>query len=317
MPENHRFSFSAIALPGGEMVELALPAGSSDPVVQAYLNGSSLNQYLIDWLLQFTDRGARLVDLGCHVGTLAVPAAALGREVLAVDASPMHVESVRQSAQRNRLNGLRVEWCAVDRAEGEVEFDENGLWGMIARTPQNERALRVPTRRVDALVRSMGWESIDMVKMDIEGSELSALESMGLLLSGPEAPVLIYESNGMTFELFGYTIEVMRSRLEAAGYITCRMETGRLTYCDPMQLQPEAWLDVLALPPSWQKRVKIAVWSDEDMIARCLEWGANEHRNVREYLHHALASQSRYPREDKRIVGLRAGLAAEFGVANA
>ena len=318
MPDAHCFSFSPVKLPDGSSVELALPADSVDPVVQAYLHGNDLNHYMVDWLLQFTEPGAHLVDLGCHVGTFAVPAAALGRKVLAVDASPLHVESVSRSAKRNQLSDLRVEWCAIDSTEGEIEFDENGLWGMVARSPGSRSALRVPSRRVDALVASIGWDSVAMVKMDVEGSELAAVESMGSLLHGPNAPIIIYESNGMTFDLFGYSIEVMRKRLEMAGYITCRLEAGRLIYCDALQLQPEAWLDVVALPSWWQKRRRFQVeqWSNEEMVARCLEWGCNEHRNVREYLYRALASQMRYPREDERIRGLRTRLASEFGASN-
>lgn len=316
MSGTHRYSFHSVSLPEGTTVQLALPEGSTDPVVQAYAAGSSLNQYLVDWLLRFTDPGGRLLDLGCHIGTLSVPSAALGRSVFAVDASPMHVESIRLAAARNRLQDLRVEWCAIDRTEGEIEFDENGLWGMVSRSPQHRPgALRVPTQRADALVAAAGWEYVDLVKMDIEGSELAAIASLGSLLNGPKAPVLIYESNGMTFELFGYTIQDIRSELERLGYITCRVEGKRLIYCAPADLQPEAWMDLVALPPAWQSggRTRIDTWTHEEMIGRCLEWGGNEHQNVREYLYRALESQCRFPRDDKRIGALRARLAREFG----
>ena len=316
MSDQQRFSYHGVDLPGGIAVDLALPEGSNDPVVQAYAGGSSLNQYLVDLLLEFTQLGDRVLDLGCHVGTLAIPAAALGRRVIAVDASPLHVESVRLAARRNGLeSSLDVEWCAVDRVAGHVDFDENGLWGMVARSPEPAAGrLRVATRRADDIVAAAGWDGVDLVKMDVEGSELAAVDSLGRLLEGPAAPVLIYESNGMTFELFGYTIETMRRRLEQLGSVTCRFEAGALVYCEPSELQPEAWLDVIALPPAWQRRLaaRIGAWSPEAMVARCLEWGTNEHRNVREYLHRALESTARYPRDDERIVSLRAALAREF-----
>ena len=316
MSERSRFSYHAVDLPGGVAADLALPEPSSDPVVQAYAAGNSLNRYLVDILVEFTRPGDRVLDLGCHVGTLAVPAAALGRRVIAVDASPLHVESVRLAARRNGLESLlQVEWCAVDRTAGYVDFDENGLWGMVSRTPEPAAGrLRVATRRADEIVAAAGWDGADLVKMDVEGSELAAVDSLGRLLEGPAAPVLIYESNGMTFELFGYTIEDMRRRLEQLDYITCRFEAGALIYCEPSELQPEAWLDVLALPAAWRRKLaaRISAWTAEAMVARCLEWGANEHRNVREYLHRALESGARYPRDDGRIAALRAALAREF-----
>jgi FkbM family methyltransferase len=310
------YAFRPLSLPDGRRVELALPVGSNDPVVQSYAAGAPLNAYLIDWLTRFSEPGARVLDLGCHVGTLAVPAAALGRRVIAVDASPLHVGAVRRSAERNHLDLLSVEWCAIAARDGEVEFDENGLWGMVSRDGTSVPGrLRVPARRADGIVLAAGWSGVDFVKMDVEGSELAAIEGLGALLTGPAAPFLVYESNGMTFEMFGYTIVDIRRRLENLGYITCRVERDDLVYCPPTELQPEAWLDVVALPPAWRRRYgRIApAWAREDMIARCLEWGTSEHRNVREYLHRAFAADTAYPENDRRLIDLRRRLADEFG----
>ncbi len=314
MQSSTQYSFYPITLPEAHTFEIALPIGSSDPVVNAYAKNEQPNRYLTDWLLRFIQPGDRVVDLGCHVGTLSVPAAVLRRQVLAVDASPLHVGAVRLSAHRNALENLRVEWCVVDSAEGEAEFHENGLWGMVAQAPDTAGTLRVPRRRGDELLAAAGWSDVALVKLDIEGSELPALESLGALLTGPRAPVLIYESNGMTFEIFGYSIQDVRAWLEERGYITCRMEGERLVYCEPGALQPEAWLDVIALPPAWEEkcRAEIVSWSPEEIVARCLEWGGSEHRNVRQYLHRALASGDGFPAEDERIVALRAQLAREF-----
>lgn len=316
MNADPQFEFHAVALPDGKSVELALPAASTDPVVQGYAANRYLNQYLVDLLLRFTEPGGRVLDLGCHVGTLSVPAAALGRNVLAVDASPLHVASVRLAAERNRLDSLRVEWCAVAEQAGEIAFNENGLWGMVARDDGTHAGmLKVPARRADELVKAAGWSRVDLVKMDVEGSELAAIESLGDLLLGPGAPVVIYESNGMTFEIFGYTIADFRRRLERIGYITCRVEKGALVYCPPIELQPEAWLDLVALPPPWQLKAApiVPAWPVAEMVRRCVEWGASEHPNVREYLHKAFASRVEFPKEDAQIVELRRVLAAEFG----
>lgn len=313
----NEYVFFPLGLPDGRTIDLALPAESTDPVVNAYKSGQALNQYLIDLLLRFTRVGDRVLDLGCHVGTLSVPAACLGRTVVAVDASPLHAGAVEASARRNHLSSLDVICCAIDAAEGEVEFNENGLWGMVAqRGGASTGTRRIAARRADAIVSDAGWPQVDLVKMDVEGSELAAIDSMGALLHGDIAPVLIYESNGMTFEIFGYTIRELRERLEALRYRTYRVEGSTLVYCPPGELQPEAWLDLVALPPAWQLRLAGEIgsaWAADAMVERCLVWGANEHRNVREYLAQAFCSDATYPRDDERIVDLRARLAQEFG----
>ena len=318
-PADGNYEFFSLRLPDGRSVELALPAESSDPVVNAYKSGQPLNHYLVDLLLRFTRVGGRVLDLGCHVGTLSVPAASLGREVIAVDASRLHAGAVARSARRNDLTTLKVVCCAVDETEGEVAFRENGLWGMIAQGVQPpDGAARIASRRGDVIAAEAGWTTVDLVKMDVEGSELAAIRSMGALLAGPGAPVVIYESNGMTFEIFGYTVHALRTHLESLGYRTYRVEGTRLVYCPPGELQPEAWLDVVALPSSWQQRAALdidPVWSREALVARCIEWGTNEHRNVREYLCHALRGNATYPRDDPRIGELRRALDREFGLA--
>jgi len=248
---------------------------------------------------------------------LSVPAACLGREVVAVDASRLHAAAVEASAHRNGIASLTVICCAIGAAEGEIAFNENGLWGMVA--PGSDKSSAgsqcVPARRADALAMSVGWPSVDLVKMDIEGSEWAAIESLGDLLDGDRAPVLIYESNGMTFEIFDYTIRQLRERLEALRYRTYRVEGPRLIYCPPGELQPEAWLDLVALPPAWQRQLAGEIdstWATEPMIQRCLEWGTSEHRNVREYLAQAMRSDATYPKDDPRITELRACLGREF-----
>jgi FkbM family methyltransferase len=332
MDNSPRFEYRAMRLPGGRSVDLALPQPSTDPVVNAYAAGNPLNGYLVDLLQRFTQAGDRVLDLGCHVGTLSVPAAALGRRVLAVDASPLHVEAVRRAAQRNRLDDLAVRWCAVADTDGEIDFNENGLWGMVRpqtlrATPRDEAgreargaspalppsAGAVAARRADTLLGEAGWSAVEFVKMDVEGSELAAIESLGDVLASDRAPVVVYESNGMTFEIFGYDIARVRSRLEQLGYITCRVEGARLVYCPPSELQPEAWLDVVALPPRLQRSGDVVrAWDREAMVRRCLEWGTNEHRNVRQYLQRAFASSGEYPRDDRRIASLRRDLDREF-----
>jgi FkbM family methyltransferase len=311
----NRYIFQPVSLPDGKSVDLALPVGSNDPIVQRYADNDSSNSYLIHLMLRFTQPGGRVLDLGCHVGTFSVPAAALDRNVIAVDASLLHVGSVRLAARRNHLENLHVEWCAITDRSGKIEFNENGIWGRVAREAGSAPGrMKVPARRGEKIVTSSGWSHLDFVKMDIQGSELAAIESLGRFLRGPKAPIIVYESNGMTFDVFGYTISDIRRRLESLGYVTCRMEGSDLVYCPPMELQPEAWIDMLALPPSWQKKGTSIVpnWSTEAMVQRCIQWGTNESVNIREYLHRSFESNLDYPKNNKRINKLRKKLTAEF-----
>jgi FkbM family methyltransferase len=307
------FKYFPISLGNNRFVDLALPVSSDDPVVIAYKHGEYLNQYLVDWLEIFSKPGGNIIDLGCHMGTMSVPAAAIGRNVLAVDANKFNIELVRVSALKNQLANLSITRCAISDKNGQVSFHENGLWGMVSENFSNDLDSLVPTRRVDTLLKVVGWNDIDLVKMDIEGSELAAFKSMESILQS-NAPVVIYESNGDTFNIFGYSIPIIREYLEDLDYRTYRFENDRLVYCPPSQLQPEAWLDLLALPPYWQDKMRhqiVEEWDREAFVQRCLQWGKSQHQNVREYLYKAMKSDLDYPKDDPRLIQLKFELSKE------
>src|SRR5262245_56167421 len=78
-----------------------LPTASDDPLVSAYLRGDTINEHLVELLRQVVPRPGAVLDLGCHVGIFSIAAAALGHRVVAVDASAMHTDLVRASAEVN------------------------------------------------------------------------------------------------------------------------------------------------------------------------------------------------------------------------
>ncbi len=58
---------------------------------------------------------------------------------------------------------------------------------------------------MDGLLGRLGWDRVDAVKLDVEGAELAAIRGMAGLLSGPNAPIVLYESNTHTLQFFGDT----------------------------------------------------------------------------------------------------------------
>ena len=312
--EKDFYDYYPIPLENGQSIDLALPVSSNDPVVNAYKQETYDNQHLIKLVEIFSKQGRNILELGCHVGTMSVPAAALGRNVLAIDASQTHVELVRASAIHNQLANLKAIRYAISQENGYVNFQEDGPFGRIISNPSSKQENMVPSKRVDSLLEEFGWESVDLIKIDIEGSELNALKSMEDFLAQSNAPVIIYESNGVTFDLYDYSIPFIRDYLEDLGYKTYRFEKERFIYCPPRQLQPEVCLDAIALPPYWQKKLQHNIdneWNREAFIQRCLKWGKNEQAIAREYLARAMKSDLDFPKNDPRIIQLEVSLSKE------
>lgn len=299
---------------------LALPSDSDDPVVAAYAEGESLNSYLTDMLVRFAPKGSTVLDLGCHVGTFAVAVAVLGYRVVAVDASPLHVEAVRRSAELNRLDNLSVIHAAVADRARVVRFHLDGLFGTVvaddAVVEDPSKSIEVDADSVVALLArvDVNLDELAFIKLDVEGSELAVLTGMADFLAGPSGPPVLYESNELTSRPKGFSVEGLRTALEVLGYRTYRKEGADLFECPPSEPQPEAWVDLIALKERHLAAAGIVPsgrWPVDSLVNRVVTWGSLEHANVRACVAELLLAHWRDLPGDRRITDLVAALAKD------
>jgi FkbM family methyltransferase len=201
-----------------------------------------------------------ILDLGAHLGTFALAAAASGRRVIAVEASPRNVDLLRESARANGLDDvLTVVPVAVSDREGTVRFQQEGAWGQITDSPWAVNVVEVPVRTVPDILGDFGLARVDVVKLDVEGSEIAAIAGMSGMLSAPDAPAVLYESNAHTLRMFDATPEKLIGVLSELGYDNYLVEEDvpRLTPLTPASFQPETNVDYAAvkgpleLPEKW------------------------------------------------------------------
>lgn len=290
---------SPLRLPGGDSCILVLPGGGRDPVVEQYRAGQQVNDHLVHCLRTVLPGPGVVVDLGCHVGTFSVAAAAIGHRVVAVDASVLHVELVTRSAEVNGLTGrLKVIHAAVSDRPGTVEFRDQGLFGAVNPdgSGSDADACSVEAATVPALLARAGLtvDDVDLIKMDLEGSELRAVAGMAGQLAGGSGPMLLYESNPLTAARFHYSIDGLRTALGTLGYTSYRIEADGLFACPPTEPQPEAWVDLLALTDRHVRHRELPVhgpWADARLLGRFDFWSKVPHGDCRAYLATTLLSQ--------------------------
>jgi FkbM family methyltransferase len=134
----------------------------------------------------------RVLDLGSNIGvscmyfSLRFPRA----ELVCVEPVPENVSVLKHNAQSNRMP-WRVEAVAVAATAGEADLYANRWWASSstnrtvakARTALSHRpesfltnqVARVAATTVDQLLDRVGWDTVDIVKMDIEGAEREVL----------------------------------------------------------------------------------------------------------------------------------------------
>ncbi|HEY2154550.1 MAG TPA: FkbM family methyltransferase, partial [Isosphaeraceae bacterium] len=99
----------------------------------------------------------------------------------------------------------------------------------------------------DDLLDALGWDRVDFLKMDVEGSEVAGLIGMANLLRRVDAPPILVESNGHTLEFLGETPRSLKAALEAYGYRVYLVDRPRLVPVAVGELQPTTVVDYLAV----------------------------------------------------------------------
>jgi spore maturation protein CgeB len=143
--------------------------------------------------------GSTFVDLGAHIGYFSLLAARsvgpTGR-VFAFEPTPATREVLKSNVAHNGFEQIvRVAPFAVAETPGTVRFrtfpnssESNGV------APEAETGnLLVECTSLDAFFAELDWPRVDVIKMDVEGAELSALRGMRELSNRNPQLSLIFE----------------------------------------------------------------------------------------------------------------------------
>lgn len=237
----------AVEVRPGVRVEVVVDSVAGDSISEGYRRGEFSDDYrrLLTMVgLAIGPRG-RVLDVGGHIGSFALAAAACGYEVVTVEASPRNAELLRLSAERNGFGNLRVVHAAVAERSGSLEFLAAGPFGHVA--TGHAAAVKVPARRLDDILDEVGWGQPDFVKMDVEGSEVAAIRGMGRRLSRADAPALHFESNRHTLHFFRFRPVDLLAEVAGLGYRNFMIRGERLYPVASKHFQAATCVDYLAL----------------------------------------------------------------------
>ncbi len=130
-------------------------------------------------------RARCVLDIGAYTGWYSLVAAVLNPTavVLAFEANPEVAKSLRQNLELNHVENVEVLQCAVSAKDGEAQF-HLGAPGLPSSSSLEDdwegldRTITVQTRSIDSVIESYDWPHVDLVKIDIEGSEHRAVLGM-------------------------------------------------------------------------------------------------------------------------------------------
>jgi FkbM family methyltransferase len=276
---------------------------TTDPISAYFLRGEFPPMVPWELLEHYLQPGKVVLDLGANLGACALVAAARGCRVIAVEAHPDNVQLLRASAAANQFTQLQVVHAAVSDRPGVLRLVHDGPYGLIAPDGVGDGGLEVVARTVDDILAELDVGHVDLVKMDIEGSEVAALGGMAGLLSRPDAPALFYESNGHCLNIQGQTCAGLKRAVSAFGYASYLADGRQLRPVWPEQIQPELLVDYLATKtppdlPGWQIGPPL---SAEELRGRCLAMAKVDFDPQFEHLARELAGAPAWLRADPAV----------------
>jgi FkbM family methyltransferase len=124
--------------------------------------------------------GMTFIDVGANKGDFTLLAARLVEEsgtVISIEPEPENRSILQRSIELNRYENIRVLPVALSDSDGTANLQIGATSGAHTLSPEfnGARTVKVPTRTLDGIVAEQHLESVDMIKIDVQGFELAVL----------------------------------------------------------------------------------------------------------------------------------------------
>lgn len=245
---------AAATIGKGEFTLRSQPDGSIIPELRAT---GTWEPYLMEVIVERLPPGGTFIDVGAHIGIHSVLAALrvgpLGR-VLAIEASPVTFPVLAQNLASSGCPGAtavhRGAWdlpatltfCHVPKNPAHSHFSITG----------NPRGQRFPVacEPLDNLVEQAGLNRLDLIKVDVEGSEIRVLEGARKTLRTYRPPIIIEVNPGTLRDNLGTSSQDLYQCLRDLGYNLTALSRDfrRVPVSDFHMLVQFGGIDVLCEP---------------------------------------------------------------------
>lgn len=175
--------------------------------------------------------GGVAIDAGAFIGrhTLAYARAVGPRgRVVAVEALPANFGLLQYNVRRNGYQHATCVGCALGRDSGRVWLAYERETSTASTTRELARRVEVDQRPLDDVLRDLGVDRIDLLKIDVEGAELEVLEGAGRVLAASPAARLVIEIHPWATDPDGRPL--VDGWLAERGYQVRRLQDGQRLY---------------------------------------------------------------------------------------
>jgi FkbM family methyltransferase len=203
-----------IALPFVEGTSLLTQSGMTG-ATQNWYNGLQEPSEM-GFSLHALRPGDLFLDVGANVGSYTILAGgAVKARVISVEPVPSTFKRLQTNIRLNDLDQIECHCCGVSSASGELLFTSLlDTMNRVALPGEATPTIRVPVITLDELLEG---RLPKVIKIDVEGHELSVLDGGARTFSSPEVEAVIMETNG-SGERFGVTDDTLFKKMREFGF---------------------------------------------------------------------------------------------------
>lgn len=136
-----------------------------------------------------------IIDIGAHIGIHTIHFAKRAKLVIAIEPEPENFSLLKINILANKLNNVIALPIATSNHDGLIRLCMSSASGAHTVEAVNNCVdeLIVKCKRIDSLLRILGINRIDIVKIDVEGHEYKVINGMQEILAKSPPRVLIIE----------------------------------------------------------------------------------------------------------------------------
>jgi FkbM family methyltransferase len=135
------------------------------------------------------------IDVGANLGAVSYLLAAKSNMVISFEPHPGTFSELSRNIELNNLSNLTTEQLACSDRAGHSKMYLNKYHGHSSLNirPDLKNEIEIRTIRLDEYLESKAIEKIDLLKIDVEGHELSVINGLGKYLNPDVCKVVIWE----------------------------------------------------------------------------------------------------------------------------